>query len=323
MRQIGNLTKERIEELWQNRTKRIFLLSHIKNEEHSIERMVRSALQVKNLHKVCLLIDDSTTDNTFSVCLKLFQEFPNKVSFRYFTFAHNFAIAKNECIEWAKECGLKTGDWVWYMGGDFVCPPETARNIDRLTNNSHKVVARFEVPEYHSLKNHKNPLVRSLMFWFKPKSRPRMLLVRHRDDIKWDESHLVHENFYWSFYRLTRMGEYFERRHGIESIGNLYHFAQHEDSKEEIVYKDFYYQTLWSLQRRWMLYDIQGDYKSIQQQLMEYACQNDKDREAMAKGWIYFVPYLTREYMNGRIPKGLTELYKWTESRPRMDIEYG
>jgi glycosyltransferase involved in cell wall biosynthesis len=323
MRQIGNLTSKRINMLWPNRSKKVFLLSHIKNEEHSIERMVDSAFQVENIYKVCILIDDKTTDATYQKCIELKDKYKDRFVFKYFSFAHNFAIAKNECIKWAEDNGLAKGDWVWYMGGDFMCPKKTAKNVDELTSNPNKVIARFEVSEFHSLKNHTNPLIRLLMFWFEPKSRPRILLVRHRKDIKWDENHLVHENFYWSFYRITRMGEYFEIRHGIENIGTLYHFAQQEDSPSEILYKDFYYQTLWSLQRRWLLYNLKGDYKSIQKQLMEYSCRSKADREAANKGWDYFVPYLTREYMKGRIPKGLTELYRWTQSRKRLDVEYG
>lgn len=309
---IANLTEKRIKELWPNRSNRIFLHNHYKNEGHCIARMIETALKSKNIYKVCLLIDDTTTDNTIEVLQELKKKYWEKLQFKMFTFPHNFGLAKNMALQYAIECGMEEGDWALTEGGDFSTPEKTAQAIDEFTNNDMNVIARFNIPEWQPW----------YLFWKKAKSRPRILLWRHRRDIDWGDFDFVHENMFPSFYRLTNMGDYFARHHGIPSIGTLYHHGQNEDSLEEKKWKIHWYIVLWQLKRYVQLYNFVGGYEEVLKQIMRQAARTDDEIEAARKGWVPFVNHLTKKYINGDIPAGLFELYHWTQDQKETSVEY-
>jgi glycosyltransferase involved in cell wall biosynthesis len=279
------------------------MLCHTKNGGDALARMLKSAEKVKT-HRRIVLIDDSTTDHTEEVC-KTFG-----VIYNYFSWMNNFGYAKNLLTQKAVECGLQPGDWIWVIGDDWEVPGSTARNVNRFVQNRYKIVARFDVPEWHP-----NPIKRR---WFTTR-RPRLLLWRHRSDIYWEPLDLVHENMFHSFYQLTRMGNYFEKNHGIETLGRMYHFAEHEDSPEEKRYKVFKYIVLWQLGRLMKMYDYSGD---PYQQMMTDVCEDVVDQEAAKLGWNYFVEHKTRRYMNGECPKKLYDLYLHCRNSKSTVLEY-
>ncbi len=336
MRQIGNLTKERIDELWPFRTSDICLMSHLKNEAHCIERMIYSAVQCKNLKLIILLVDDTSTDNTFSVCRNFIDKIGHiKIIVKYFTFENNFGRAKNECIQVAYENGMRDGWWMWFMGGDFECPMKTANQLDKFTEEAYNTITRFYVPEYHPLKNHSNAIIRYLMFWYHPVGRPRQLFMRARQDIKWGDFDFVHENIFHSFYALCKIGDYFDVNCGIKTIGEVIHHGWHEDSKHEKKYKDHKYKILEYCKSLTQQYNFSGirkvgedlyipiGYKNILSLIMFEASRTKEDLEAMDKGWNFFIEHMTIQYMNGNIPKGLIKWYTRRTQMKRLDAEYG
>lgn len=314
----GPITQEMIQELWPNRSSKIYFMSHFKNEEHSAERLIRSVLQVPNVEKVLILLDDSTTDDTETVLRYMQLTFKGKVFYRKFKFQNNFAMAKNECLLYAMEHGLRQGDWCWVLGGDMYVPKNTANKIFEYTSDDRRVIGRFTIPEFHPLKNHSKWWVRALFFWLQPKTRPRLLLWRHRPDIDWDHFEFVHENMFPSIYRLTHMGDFFAAHHGIKNVGTIYHYGQHEDSPEEKKYKIYKYATLWQLWRLVQIYSLKGGYQEVLKQLMDLVCVTPFDRKNAKLGWNHFVEYLTLKYMAGNIPVGLLPLYHKTRKSKRQ-----
>lgn len=312
MKVAGPLTQERIDELWPKRSSKIYFMSHFKNEAHCAKRLIDSVKQVPNVHKIIILIDDTTTDNTEEIC----KSYGGNVIVKKFKFEANFAQAKNKCLVAATDEGMEQGDWCWVLGGDMYVPPKSAKKIQEYTSDQNNVAGRFNIPEFHPLKNH--AYLWPLFFWIKPRTRPRFLLWRHRNDIDWDCFQFVHENVFPAFYRLTRMGDFFAKDQGLNAICEVIHYGQYEDSEFETKYKIFKYAILWQFWRLVQLYGLIGGYENILKQLMDQVCKDDLDRQAATNGWTFFIEYLTRKYMAGEIPEGLLPLYNKTMRSKRL-----
>lgn len=186
----GNvLTQERYDALYTNRTNRLFCFTHSKNgagliNDVPVIKMWIDAMKTSSPHKIIVLVDNTTTDNTAQIALS---EGCDVFSFKW---KHNFALAKNTCIEVAKRLlnesdRLHTGDWCLFAGDDMILGAGEA--IRTFINEDGNFCGSFWIPE--SIGTHR---------------RIRFLLFRYHDDIVWERD--VHEEVFSSCHRLWRIG---------------------------------------------------------------------------------------------------------------------
>lgn len=219
------VTPERLDELWPNKSQRLFCLTHVKDAELTIGKWI-DAMNTASPYKLVVLVDDSTTDNTSEIAKKMGAEVFS------FTWRDNYAFAKNCCVEVAKTMlapadQLQVGDWCLFAGDDMVlnCGPE----LRDFINVPENFAGQFWVVE-------------SLY----PLKRPRKLLYRYHPDIFWERD--VHEEIYPSINRLIQIGFVF---HGIDVpplIGGSSGFTHygHELDQAKKVEKVEYYRQLYN-----------------------------------------------------------------------------
>ncbi len=213
---MGQLEEYKMKELWPERSNKITVLVHCLNRAREMERLLKS---VQWADRRIVLIDDRTTDNLEQVCHDYNAETEK------FTWCDDFSVPKNILTN-----KVPAGEWCLVVGSDFECPPETATNVLDFINDFGNCMAKFNVYEYAEDPANK-------------RTRMRVLLWRSHPQIYWEKK--AHEEMKYSAFRLTRIGVAFRKDMDTPCLGDLIHYGDFENSKEEIWRKARYYNTLW------------------------------------------------------------------------------
>lgn len=281
---MGQLTKEQADQLWPEKSQKIYFLCHTLNDDE--KALLRCILSVRDLaDKIVVLVDDK------AACIV-----PAIVDYATsFTWKHSFSYAKNLCLQTAMDrCGLKYGDWVLFMGDDFELQSHTIPEIKEFIKDPCNFFAQFWVPEYTP--NDGEKVV----------SRKRKLLWRHHPMIYWERS--VHEEAVYSAYRLTGQGIPFGEIEWKEypilgGINGMLHYGYHEDGGEHGKYfwwKKGYYLVLMQIDQVRNKYNLPETLDATKR-VLEYILNRpvtDLNLE---------IEKLTERYSNGDVPPGLSK----------------
>ncbi len=290
--QISTLKSQ---QFWGNgQTDRIWVITHALNEEECIGRMIMSA-KMLNPHKIIGGIDDRTTDKTEYIAKMLGAE-----TFK-FKWQHNFAYAKNLITK-----RVPKGDWCFVMGCDMQLQEKTVKPILKFVQDPQNVCAKFKIPEFHPLRNHKDEKIRKANKNIRVVTRPRTLLWRSHPLLYWE--HLVHEEMVWSLYRMLEIGLDFRPDQKLPQLGDsqgILHYDTVVSTVEHRWWKRCYYLILWELNKIMHRYDLRDDEMLKAIQYVYDFTGYDRTAKAVDRE----IKFLLDKCLSGDLPVGLREAY--------------
>lgn len=212
---MAQLSQKRMNKTWSKISDRITVLVHVLNRSREMERLLKS---VAWADRICVLIDDRTTDNVKEICEKYGAEID------YFTWCDDFSYPKNILTK-----KVPHGEWCLVVGSDFELPKETGILVRDFIKDPLNCLGKFNVKEYVE-----DPE--------QARQRMRVLLWRSHPKIYWER--LAHEEMKMSAFRLTYIGIAFKKEWAIPCLADMYHYGDFENTPEELERKQFYYHGL-------------------------------------------------------------------------------
>ena len=264
---------------------KIWFICHLLNEEKCVKRLLDSISFIPK-ERIIILIDDRTTDDTPKILDNL------GIKYSYFKWKHNFSYAKNLCIAVAVEQGMKIGDWLLLMGGDFELQPHAVSEILDFVKTSN-LAAKFQIPEFSPTDK---PVV----------TRARCLLWRYHPLLYFER--LVHEEMVYSLYRKLGIGIPFTPEKELRILGGenaMKHYADHEDSPELKWEKRNYYLALFETD----LVMQRFHYYSNEEGMLKALARIFKTDDVYLWGIDKAIEKLTEQIKEGDVPKGLIEFH--------------
>ncbi len=306
---MGQLTKERADQLWPKKSSKIFFLAHSLNGGEALRRCLKSVKPLTD--NILVLVDSRTSDNT----REIIKEFDGAQE--DFMWRHSFSHAKNLCIQKAMDLiGLEIGDWLMFMGSDFELQAHTVPALKEFIKDETNFFCKFWVPEYTP-----NPWF--LKWGFIPwktrvVTRQRSICWRHHEMIFWEKS--CHEEALYSGYRLTGIGLDFLEEKELPCVGGkngMLHYGYHEDGGEHgkrFLWKKDYYLVLTQIDAVRYRCNFpetdEGIRKALCRILNKEVLLNDCNKE---------IENLVARYVSGDKPKGLA---KFVERMKLKGVNY-
>lgn len=125
--------------------KKVSIVIPLYNEEESLPHLMKAiagVLDGQELEYRVLFVDDGSTDNSFDVCKKLYEEYPGKVHVYRFSRNHGKSAALNAGI------GKADGDVIITMDADLQDDPQAIPDMLKLIDEGWDMVSGWKKKRY-------------------------------------------------------------------------------------------------------------------------------------------------------------------------------